>query len=134
MSGLRLHHVSIVVRNLEVSRAFYRDLFGLADLPRPPFKTAGVWLASGDLQVHLIVHPGGTFRQNPAIDGDDVHFAFNTADFEGFMQRLAERGFSEAAAAGDPKNLLVRRQGLAGFPQVYLLDPDHNIIEVNGAP
>ena len=29
--------------------------------------------------------------------------------------------------------MIVRRNGLAGFPQVYLIDPDRNIIEVNGA-
>jgi len=29
---------------------------------------------------------------------------------------------------------MMRRDGPAGFPQVYLLDPDNNIIEVNGAP
>ena len=28
---------------------------------------------------------------------------------------------------------MIRRNGPAGFPQVYLLDPDYNIIEVNGA-
>ncbi len=26
------------------------------------------------------------------------------------------------------------REGLAGFPQLYLLDPDLNTIEVNAAP
>ena len=30
--------------------------------------------------------------------------------------------------------LLVKRSGLAGFPQLYLIDPDRNVIEVNGAP
>jgi hypothetical protein len=26
------------------------------------------------------------------------------------------------------------RRGPAGFPQLFLLDPDRNIIEINGAP
>jgi hypothetical protein len=30
--------------------------------------------------------------------------------------------------------LRVRRNGPAGFPQAYLLDPDRNIVEINGAP
>jgi hypothetical protein len=29
---------------------------------------------------------------------------------------------------------MVRRNSPAGFPQLYRLDPDHNIIEINGAP
>ena len=42
--------------------------------------------------------------------------------------------FDENGAEDDPKRMLVRRTGAANFPQVYLLDPDNNIIEVNGAP
>jgi len=30
--------------------------------------------------------------------------------------------------------VMVRRNGLAGFPQLFLLDHDRNIIEINGAP
>ena len=30
--------------------------------------------------------------------------------------------------------MILKRTGMAGFPQVYLMDPDRNIIEVNGAP
>jgi hypothetical protein len=29
---------------------------------------------------------------------------------------------------------MVRRDGPAGFPQLFILDPDRNIIEINGAP
>jgi hypothetical protein len=28
---------------------------------------------------------------------------------------------------------MIRRDGPAGFPQLFLLDPDRNIIEINGA-
>ena len=30
--------------------------------------------------------------------------------------------------------VMVRRNSPAGFPQLFLLDPDRNIIEINGAP
>ena len=30
--------------------------------------------------------------------------------------------------------VMVRRGGPAGFPQLFVLDPDRNIIEINGAP
>ena len=30
--------------------------------------------------------------------------------------------------------LIIRRNGPAGFPQLFLLDPDCNIVEINGAP
>jgi hypothetical protein len=47
---------------------------------------------------------------------------------------LTANGFREHAAEDDPMRIMVRRNGLAGLPQLYLLDPDRNIIEVNGAP
>ena len=30
--------------------------------------------------------------------------------------------------------VMVRRDGPAGFPELSILDPDRNIIEINGAP
>jgi glyoxylase I family protein len=133
MASLSLHHVSLIVTDLERSATFYRELFDLEPLERPPFAIEGMWLACGPVQVHLIVHPTGTFRTND-IDNDDTHVAFNTDDFEGFVAKLAAHGFREDAAESDPMRLLVRRTGLAGFPQLYLIDPDRNVIEVNGAP
>ncbi|WP_018899676.1 VOC family protein [Rhizobium sp. 2MFCol3.1] len=131
---LALHHVSIITDDLETSLPFYRDVFGLSEIPRPDFPVGGAWLACGSLQVHLVVHPEGTFRQRPVIDRNDWHFAFRTDDFEGVLERLAALGFSADLPEGDPKHMLVFRTGPAGFPQLYLRDPDLNIVEINGAP
>jgi catechol 2,3-dioxygenase-like lactoylglutathione lyase family enzyme len=131
---LALHHVSIITDDLETSLPFYRDVFGLSEIPRPDFPVGGAWLACGSMQVHLVVHPEGTFRQRPVIDRNDWHFAFRTDDFEGVLERLAALGFSGDLPEGDPKHMLVFRTGLAGFPQLYLRDPDLNIVEINGAP
>lgn len=133
MAGLTLHHVSLIVTDLERSAKFYRELFDLEPMARPPFEVEGMWLACGTLQVHLVVHPAGSFRTGD-IDNDDWHFAFNTEDFEGVVARLEAHGFREDAGESDPKRLLIKRSGLAGFPQLYLIDPDRNVIEVNGAP
>ena len=132
MSDLRLHHVAVVVRDVERSLHFYRDFLGLSAKPRPAFQVGGAWLDASDREVHLVAHPGGTFRTGPC-DTDDIHFACNTADFEGFLARAAAHGFSEAAVGDDPMRMIVRRNSLAGYPQAYLLDPDRNIVEVNGA-
>lgn len=133
MAGLSLHHVSVIVTDLDRSALFYQRLFGLAPIPRPPFSVPGLWLGVGPLQVHLVVHPAGNFRTR-AVDNDDIHFAFRTDDFEAFVDRAKGMGFREDGEADDPKRMIVKRQGMAGFPQCYLLDPDRNIIEVNGAP
>lgn len=133
MTELGLHHVSIVVTDIARSADFYRNLFGLDLLVRPPFSSVGVWLALGSRQLHLIENAAGTFRQSPDINTEDVHFAINTTDFDGFVRHARSLGFSEDAPEGDPKRLLARRNGPAPFPQIYLLDPDRNVVEVNGA-
>ena len=126
-----LHHVSLVTSHLDRSVKFYRDVFGLEQIARPPFKSAGAWLAFGSFQIHLIVKPNGTFRSKSTIDTGDTHFAIRVEDFEATLGQLAARGFREDADEGDPMRLLVIREGVAGFPQAYLLDPDRNIIEIN---
>lgn len=134
MLDLRLHHVSIVVTDLERSVAFYQKAFGLERLARPPFKTVGAWLACGDLQIHLILYPQGTFRAQSAIDNNDIHFAFNTREFYVILDHLLAQGFREDVDVDDPMHIYVLREGLAGFPQLYVRDPDRNMVEINGAP
>ncbi|PWE52239.1 lactoylglutathione lyase [Metarhizobium album] len=131
---MALHHVSIITKDLAKSLPFYRDVFGLTEIKRPDFPVAGAWLACGRLQVHLVVHPDGTFRRKAVIDRNDWHFAFNTEDFDGIVSKLKSLGFSSDLAEADPKHMLVFRSGLAGFPQLYLRDPDFNVVEINGAP
>jgi catechol 2,3-dioxygenase-like lactoylglutathione lyase family enzyme len=129
-----LHHVSIVTADLARSVAFYSEVLGLRQVERPPFPSRGAWFACGSLQVHIIVNPDGTFRKTAAVDSNDTHFALRTDDFETAISNLTAKGFREDAAEGDPSRLFVRRSGPAGFRQVYLLDPDRNIIEINDAP
>ena len=128
-----LHHVALVATDPERSADFYQSIFGLERLDRPPFKIEGVWLGCGpSLQLHLTKHLPGNFRSK-GVDNNDVHFAFRTDDFEGVLERLTATGFSESAPDDHPTKILVNRSGMAGFLQLYVMDPDRNIIEVNTA-
>jgi glyoxylase I family protein len=133
MNTVVLHHVSIITGNLERSLAFYRDVLGLEQIERPPFDVPGAWLAYGPSQVHLVGYSEGTYRGKNTIDNNDVHFAMRVTDFDGTLRMLAEKGFREYLAEGDPKRLVVKQKGLAGFPQLYLLDPDRHVVEINAA-
>jgi hypothetical protein len=74
------------------------------------------------------VLPGRQHRQRR------LPVAFRTDDFDGAPRHagLSTRFLEDAA--DDPMRVMVRRNGPAGFPQLFLLDPDRNIIEINGAP
>jgi catechol 2,3-dioxygenase-like lactoylglutathione lyase family enzyme len=133
MPDFILHHVSILTSDVERSAAFYRDVFGFERLPRPDFPVRGAWLGCGDRQVHLVDHAPGTFRKG-GVDNNDTHFAIRTANFDAVVDRLKALGFREDLPADDPLHLMVKRTGAAGFAQVYFLDPDRNVIEVNNAP
>ena len=126
-----LHHVSIVTRDLDRSRAFYTDVIGLRQIPRPNFRTPGIWLQAGTLAVHLIHWPQGHFRATPVVDAADAHFALSVDDFDATLANLAAHGFREDAVSGDPMQILTSRHGAAGFAQAFILDPDWNIVELN---
>ena len=131
---LLLHHISYPVRDVEASATFYESLFGLRRLSRPPIPIPGVWLGCGDREIHLVYSPDGTYRDGKPADFTDVHFAFWTGDFDGMVARLESAGFSANLPEGDLKGMLILREGISGFPQLYVLDPDRNTIEINAAP
>ncbi|MGB9143521.1 MAG: VOC family protein [Aestuariivirga sp.] len=129
-----LDHVSLVTSNLDRSIAFYRDVLGLCQIQRPPFKRKGAWMASGSLELHLIVNPDGHLRPASKIDVGDIHFAARVADFPATLKHLATNGYREDAPDGDPKRLVLQLSGPGPYEQAYLLDPDNHVIEINNAP
>jgi catechol 2,3-dioxygenase-like lactoylglutathione lyase family enzyme len=129
-----LHHVSLTVTDLERSRAFYRDILQLSEIERPPFSFAGAWFGIGETQqLHLIVHNGATFRGERGIDTRDSHFAVRVASYREAVDHLRSKGYREDAAELDPLRMRLQPRAAAGFPQIYILDPDRHVIEINAA-
>lgn len=118
----QLHHVSLLVRELERSRTFYRDILGLVEMERPAFDFPGAWFRVGHSgqQLHLIVHPGQTLRTGE-IDTRDGHFAMRVSSYRSVLETLEQHGIEYKA------NPVSR----AGFAQIFILDPDRNIVEFN---
>jgi catechol 2,3-dioxygenase-like lactoylglutathione lyase family enzyme len=126
-----IHHVSLPVTDLDRSRRFYREILGLEEIERPPFDFPGAWFGVGPGQLHLIVGEGQTFRTGNGVDSRDIHFAVRVASYDAALDFLRSKGYDEN---GDGLlKMKVNPRATAGFPQIYILDPDRNVIEINAA-
>lgn len=127
-----IHHVSITVRDLERSTQFYREILCLDPIERPPFNFPGAWFAvGGGQQVHLIVHDGATFRGEKGVDTRDGHFAIRVGSYRQAVNFPRSKGYREDAPELDLFKMRLQPHATAGFPQVYIVDPDRNMIEIN---
>lgn len=128
-----LHHIALTVTDIERSRKFYREILSIQEIPRPPFDFPGAWFRVGDTQeLHLIVHGRATFREKP-LDSRDVHFAVRVPNHRAAVEFLHTKGYREDAGPDDPYRMIVQPHATAGYPQIYICDPDRHVIEINAA-
>jgi len=115
-----LNHVALLVRDVEASSRFYREVIGLNSIPRPGFSFPGAWFRIGAQQeLHLIK---GEFDGAPDDSGRRDHFALRVADVDEAAKDLRDRG----AGFRGP----VHRAD--GARQIFLRDPDGHILELCG--
>ena len=119
-----LHHVSLSVTDLARAKQFYGQVLGLREISRPPFDFLGAWYQLGDRQLHLIVHPETrTLRGTTVIESREGHFGVRVRSYRDTLEHLKTQG---VAYRDRPRNL-------TPWPQVYVTDPDGNVIELNAA-
>jgi glyoxylase I family protein len=120
-----IHHVSLIVTDLERAKHFYGRVIGFEEIERPNFDTRGAWYQIGNTQLHLIVYQEGrTLRGTIELDSSDGHFAIRVKDIEAFIKRMEDHNVS----------MLTIPSNAAGWTQVYVSDPDGNLIEFNYHP
>ncbi|ARI78624.1 VOC family protein [Halobacillus mangrovi] len=118
-----IHHVSILVTDIEKSKRFYGEVLGFQESnARPEFGFPGAWYQIGKTQLHLIEYEDGkTLRGTTEIDSRDGHFAIRVNDIEVFIERME----------ANHVKMLNKPHNKTEWHQVYISDPDGNIIEFN---
>jgi len=131
-----LHHVNIVVKDVEASKRFYCDVLGMEDVPRnPSFTFPGAWLRSNRAEIHLIQEDAATHAPGDAsytvagVGETDLafsrHFSLAIDDTEALVEHLREK---QVPIASGP----VERAG--GLLQTYCYDPDGHLVEFTQLP
>jgi catechol 2,3-dioxygenase-like lactoylglutathione lyase family enzyme len=126
-----INHYLIRSEDLEQSRAFYEDVLGMSQIPRPEFPFPGYWLGvAGATQVHLaqgrienaslyfIGSPPGVAKKNSGVID---HIAFLASEPQNFMTHLKEKAVPFRARYLAESNLF----------QLFVQDPDGVTVEIN---
>jgi glyoxylase I family protein len=113
------HHAGVLVTDIERAAAFYETVFGFPTLERPDFGFPGRWYDLGNgLQLHLM-----STENLPAHSTDnpkfDRHIALTVPHLEQTAAQLTQLGIAFA-----------RGSGRGGAAQLFLRDPDGNMIEL----
>ena len=137
-------HATLVVADLDRTRAFYAGLLGMTEVPRPALGYGGLWFAIGtDARpvLHIIEsHGPGTDRPEvsgpgsgpPGVNEDGrlkttrgPHLALRCDDPRAFEPRLEAAGATLVSRAKHRPD---------GAVQVFVCDPDGHVLELCSAP
>lgn len=83
-----IHHVAVIVENVEKAAEFYRSVFEFPPLERltaPVSSNRGAWLRVGQLELHLQERKGHTPKS-------EQHFALVTDRFEELLEKVRLNG------------------------------------------
>jgi glyoxylase I family protein len=124
-----LHHVAISVSDLARAKHFYGEVLGLEEIARPNFPFDGAWYRVADREVHLIASRDPSFRTK-GVTLEDGHFALRVKSFRAALAHLESKGLR--STTDEPgRSMRVNTASVTGYPQIHVLDPDRNVIEIN---
>lgn len=116
-----VHHVGILVKDLNKAKAFYCDTLGLSintDRPDEKLSYDGLWLWLGPEMLHLMVLPNpDPLSGRPDHGGQDRHVCVGVTSIQPVEQRLM-------------CNDIAYTKSKSGRAAVFFRDPDMNVLEV----
>ena len=116
---LKLHHVSLIVENLNTALAFYQQVMGLdIDEGRPELGYPGAWLTlPGQQQLHLMQLPDPDKNsERPEHGGRDHHVAFSVSSTDNIARSLETLSIPFTRSR-------------SGRDALFCRDPDGNALE-----
>lgn len=116
---LKLHHVSLIVEDLNIALAFYEELIGLeVDESRPDLGYPGAWLTlPNEQQIHLMqLDDPDKNSERPEHGGRDHHIAFMVSSIDKIASSLDDLEMPYTKSRSGRKALFCR-------------DPDGNALE-----
>jgi len=112
----KLLHAGLLITDLERSKQFYSGILGLKEKPRPAFDFPGAWYDLGECELHLIV-TRDALPTAGARPKRDFHVSFLIDDYDATIRQLDQAG-------------VPFREGSSGLAQIFVRDPDGNLIEL----
>jgi catechol 2,3-dioxygenase-like lactoylglutathione lyase family enzyme len=131
MSVLRMEHYLVISEDIDATRDFYCDVLGMTVGFRPKLDFPGYWLYLGNVPCLHIAEwetyavwtkeVGIPMSTKAPGTGPVDHIAFNGADYDTTLERIAARGLDYSL------NLLDD----IGLRQIFIKDPNGLTLELN---
>lgn len=126
--GMELEHISIIVKDVEKSKEFYKNVLHLQEVPTPWGENTPLPAVFFDLGNKRELH---VTEYNSEIKLHKfIHFAFAVNSFDEYLKFLNKNGIEYGEFSKKNKKIQTR---IDGVRQIYFQDPDGYWIEVNDA-
>lgn len=119
-------HYSLIVKDLEKTGEFYKDILRLKEIPHPSATSGFRWFViNGNSQLHLIEKDSVAMKHSKS-----VHLCLATQKLDAFIAYLKEKEVAYSDWPGKPNSVTLRADGVR---QIYVQDPENNWVEINTA-
>ncbi|ASV32315.1 VOC family protein [Maribacter cobaltidurans] len=119
-------HYSLIVKDLEKTGEFYKEILRLKETPHPSATSGFRWfIINGNSQLHLIGKDSVAMKHSKS-----VHLCLATQKLDEFIAYLEEKKVPYSDWPGKPNAVTLRADGVR---QIYVQDPENNWVEINTA-